>query len=236
MTEIDKLRRIKLRDLKNLFDALAGVREKLLSLWDSPERWEEAHSKVEAALQMEASFQSSHNPLTFEIQAKVDERAEIFCLLFRWEFEGEQREQRVWVKSRPSNLIEGASCYYFVCPYTDRLCRKLYTDGRVLVSRYGFTHTYSERNYSHRWRQDKKLLDLMEFIDDERNFKGRRERYRGKLTPFGRKVRKMVGGETFEAVRSSITAQIEALLVTPSRRGRPRGSRGRLYSPPLFVK
>lgn len=234
MTEIDKLRRIKLRDLKKLFDALAGVRDKLLPLWDSPDRWERAHSKVEAALQMEASFQSDYNPLTFKIQAKVNERAEIYCLFFRWKFEGKQREQRVWVRSRRSNLIEGAFCYYFVCPYTNRLCRKLYTDGEVLVSRYGFPHTYSERNYSHRWREEKRLLDLMEFIDDDGNFKGRRERYRGKLTPFGRKLRKMVGGDTLEEVSSQITAQIAALLATPSRRGRPRG--GKSSSPPLFMK
>jgi len=244
MTEIDRLRRIKLRDLKQLFDALAGVREKLLSLWQDADRWEKAHAKVEAALQMEAGFNSEYDPLTFKIQAKVDGRAEIYCLLFRWEYEGKQREQRVWVKSKPSNLIEGASCYYFVCPYTNRLCRKLYTDGRVLVSRYGFPHTYSERNYSHRWRQDKKLLKIIEFMDSESSFTGKRERYGGKLTRFGRKLAKMAGGETYEEMSQNYTARLEALMI-PSRRGRPpkpvserkpRGGRRQLPSPPLFMK
>lgn len=244
MTEIDRLRRINLRDLKRLFDALAGVRKKLLSLWDKPDLWEAALTKVEAALQMEASFNSEYNPLTFKIQAKVDGRAEIYCLEFRWEFEGVKREQRVWVKSRPSNLIEGASCYYFVCPYTSRLCRKLYTDGRVLLSRYGFPHTYSARNYSHRWRNAKKVLDFMLFMETESNFTGRRDYYNGKLTRFGRKLRKIAGGEDYEEILARQRGTVEALYFAP-RRGRPpkpenerkpRGGREQPPTPTLFTK
>lgn len=230
MTEIDYLRRIQIRDLKPYFAGLAKARAQLLELFErKPEKIRKTLEEVNKSLQGTLTFSDS---TTYSVQARVNEYVEIESFLFKWEDDGEQREQRISVTSRPSNLVEGASCYYFLCPYTSRICRKLYTDGRVLVSRYGFPHTYSQRNYSHRWRADKKVLDFMLFVDEEENFKRKRERYNGKLTRFGRKLVKIMGGETYEEIRKKQRGGILNLL-QPYRKGRPPKPSS---PPPLFMK
>ena len=222
MTEIDSLRRITLKDLSFLFERLKQVRGRIEELLaDHPERIAEVLGMVEEYLQGEITFSSPHNRTTYTIQAGVNGFVEIESLLFKWEADGQEREQRVWLTSRPSNLVDGASCLYFLCPYTHRICRKLYTDGNVLASRYSFPHTYSERNYSHKWREFNKSLKLLLFLDDEENFKGKRERYRGRLTRYGRKVARMAGGETFEQISQTQKNRIEKFFNTGFRRGRP---------------
>ena len=214
MTEIDHIRRITLRDLKPFFSNFSKVRGQLLDLLEQkPELISEAVEAVKSRLQGSITFSGS---TAYNIQGRVNGLGELDGFDFRWADDGEERKQRVRLATRPSNLGLG-TCYYFVCPYTGRICRKLYTDGKVLISRYGFRHTYSSRNYSHRWRSDKRALDFILLMGQEHNQAGKRERYRGKPTRFGRKLAKMAG-----EVWKRLPFLAESLI---SRRGRPRASR-----------
>ena len=246
MTEIDRLGRISLRDLKPLFTNLANVREQLLdAIAKNPENTADALATVEKYIRADITYSNNFSRITYKIEGRANEFGEMESLLFKWESDGEQREQRVNLSFTRSNLKGvNAPCYYFVCPYTSRLCRKLYTDGRVLLSRYGFPHTYSARNYSHRWRNAKKVLDFMLFMETESNFTGRRDYYNGKLTRFGRKLRKIAGGEDYEEILARQRGTVEALYFAP-RRGRPpkpenerkpRGGREQPPTPTLFTK
>ena len=222
MTEIDSLRRITLKDLSFLFERLKQVKGRVEELIaHEPERKEELLEMVEEYLQGKIIFSNFNSRDTYTIQARVNGLLEIESVLFGWEADGEKREQRVCLVSRPSNLVSGASCLYFLCPHSHRICRKLYTDGYVLTSRHSFPHTYSERNYSHKWREFNKSMKLLLFLDDEENFKGKRERYRGRLTRYGRKVARIAGGETFEGIAQTQRSRIEKIFHTDFRRGRP---------------
>lgn len=213
MTEIDSLRRITLKDLSFLFERLKQVKGRVEELIaHEPERKEKLLEMVEEHLQGEIIFSNFNSRDTYTIQARVNGLLEIESFLFGWEADGEKREQRVCLVSRPSNLVSGASCIYFLCPHSHRICRKLYTDGYVLTSRHSFQHTYSERNQSHKWREFNKSMKSLLFLDNEDNFKGKRERYRGKLTRFGRKVAKLAGGETFEDIALKQRTQLEKIF------------------------
>lgn len=240
MTEIDRLRRITLRDVKPLLNLCERLRGQFLAITDeSPERTGEAIEALNNRLRARITFTDNYESTSYTIQGEANEDGEIESLLFLWECDGAQRSQRVWLTSRPSNLKEGASCLYFLCPSTNRICRKLYTDGRVLVSRYGFDHTYSERNYSRRRRANKKALALTLFVEDEAN-RGKREIYKGKLTRYGRKIRKLAGGETYADIMANQAAILETLFAVPPRRGRPPKPKGakepETSTPPLFMK
>ena len=245
MTEIDRLRSISLSDLKPLFTNLANVREQLLdAIAKNPENTADVLAAVEKYIRADITYSNNFSRITYKIEGRANEFGEMESLLFKWESDGEQCEQRVNLSFTRSNL-EGvnAPCYYFVCPYTSRLCRKLYTDGRLLISRYGFPHTYSARNYSRRWRNTKKVLDFMLFMETESNFAGRREYYNGKLTRFGRKLRRIAGGDNYEEILARQRGIVENLYYNSSRRGRPpkpesEKPRGRKQppTPPLFMK
>lgn len=92
-------------------------------------------------------------------------------LLFKWTDEdGCERKQKVYLYGSESNLLKETYVWYFVCPATGRHCRKLYTDGRRLVSRYAFPHTYSDRNLSHKTRRLRRLLETMETEEELHEF------------------------------------------------------------------
>lgn len=157
MTEIDRLPRIELRHLAPLFSRMKAMKGTLLDALDRhPGRCAEVIAIAEEGLRAEVRIPGED--LRFIIQAKVNGLAEIKSFIFSWEYDGEEKKAEVCLSSRPSNLVEGAACCYFICPETYRICRKLYTDGERLVSRYGFPHTYSDRNLSHSLRELKRLL------------------------------------------------------------------------------
>jgi hypothetical protein len=217
MTQIDWLRRITLRDLQPFFENLRKVRGRALEAMQMrPERAGEVLSSLRNYLQGEVTYTRSWlggepQRHRYSIQAEVNENAEIESFLFRWDYRGEAKEQRVWLTYKQSNLVGGAWVCYFLCPYTGRRCRKLYTDGRELVSRYAFKHTYSERNLSHNDREFRKGLALALYLESS-GAKNRREWYAGKLTRFGRRIKRMEEAEQ--------RAGLQALL-SKRKRGRP---------------
>ena len=136
MTLIDLLPRFKYRDLKPLIDF--GFKH------DKPVR-------LENALELAGrSYTIAFIPQEYE-------------LIFKWEDdEGNQRKAKVYLRGVTTEQYRGKYVWYFVCPYTGRSCRKLFTDGKVLASRYAFPHTYSSRNKSHHQRDMEKLFRRMD--------------------------------------------------------------------------
>lgn len=128
--------------------------------------------------------------LIIHFEAEVDfieESLPVDYIFFKWEYMGAKYCQRVRVTAKPSNLGLRAPVYYFVCPYSRTLSLKLYTDGRVLSGRRGFEHLYRKQTYSKSFRLLAKLLEIGSEVEKSKN---RKEFYRGKITPYGRKLRK----------------------------------------------
>ena len=232
MTEIDNLSRITLADLKWLFTNAKKIRANVRQLLDErkPSKWWDVVDLKEGYLsQMEQYLRGRlylGKWITFEVEASIElDTMEIGSFLFKWSYRGTEYSKRVSVEARPSNLGLPDPVYYFVCPYCGRICRKLYTDGQVLASRWSFPHTYSQRNYSHQWREYKRVLDLL--FEAEKGYPNRKEIYRGELTPFGKRLEKKLGR------MRSLADNPYNILTMPSRdRGRPRKPK----EPPLFLK
>ena len=113
-----------------------------------------------------------------------------------YRYKGEPVHTELTLRFKPSNLKEGTGYYYFVCPVTGLSCRNLYLVNGQFVSRTAFRPLYKKQ--AERQRRDG-LGVLLDIADYERmtNAPYRRLTYRGKLTPWGRKVEKYakrVGG------------------------------------------
>lgn len=112
---------------------------------------------------------------------------------FAYDYNGEPVTYDVALRWKRSNLNADTphGYYYFVCPVTGSLCRNLYlVDGRF-VGRKAFNALYpgqaesrKQRGYYRYWRT---LLAAGDIQAD----RYRRETYRGRLTPYGRKVEKL---------------------------------------------
>lgn len=194
MTEIDQLNRISLADLRGFFENSKKLRTYVSQAMEeqpfvTAEEW--ADRKETYLLQNREAFRGGitfADGLAFSVEALIDTWSlEIYGFIFKWKtYEGEERSVKVEVSSRPSNLGLPEPVYYLVCPHTRRICRKLYTDGDELASRYAFPHTYSSRNESHDKRLLSRLCNLMR--EDEESHRYRKPYYRGKLTPFGERM------------------------------------------------
>lgn len=123
----------------------------------------------------------------------------------------------------PSNLNRGGY-YYFICPVTGRACRKLYLVGGRFVSRFAFRALYEKQTKSRAERSGLLgYLDTVEAADRVINAKYRKETYRGKLTPFGRKcakiaarVERLTEGLKVEAAQTTAaTAPVERYAKMP---------------------
>lgn len=89
-------------------------------------------------------------------------------------------KQSIRVKAEKSNLI-GSNVFYFVC--NGFKCRTLYSDGRGFYSRKAFSHSYSSQRKGHRQR-----IASPKEVEPIR--KGGKMYYKGKLTPYGKRVQK----------------------------------------------
>lgn len=113
---------------------------------------------------------------------------------FSYEADGVQMAYDVALRWKRSNLNPDSTdgYYYFVCPETGNLCRKLYLVGGRFVSRRAFHALYRCQTYSKKYREDTRawraLMDADDLVFSQRY---RRETYRGKPTPYGRKVDKI---------------------------------------------
>lgn len=208
MIEIDRLPRLRFHDLRKFFDYSRQLQKKLQA---HPDKREQLFSLF-SDLKGEITF-SWAEVFKVTICPHVDYFMEIDAFTFEWTYQGRRHKETVSLRQKPSNLGIG-SVAYFVCPYTGKPCRTLYTDGNVLTSRRSFTHTYSERNQSHKWRRYNTIMKQM----NEQPPRNRKMTYRGKPTPFAVKFyRKM-------EKQGDVVAELQQLL--SAKVGRPRKSGG----------
>lgn len=105
--------------------------------------------------------------------------------------DGEERQQTIWLRWQSSNLNVGGY-YYFVCPATGRACRKLYFVGGRFVSRFAFKALYKEQTRSKAQRKSPwQFLAAVSRLDTLSQQPYRKRTYKGKLTPYARKVQKI---------------------------------------------
>lgn len=110
-------------------------------------------------------------------------------------YNGEPIDTTIYLRWKRSNLNPNSTngYYYFVCPVTGKMCRKLYIVNGRFVSRQAFNPMYKQQTYSHRRRNDVLFayLDAIDETDKIARAKYRRETYRGNPTPWGRHVEKV---------------------------------------------
>lgn len=113
---------------------------------------------------------------------------------FSYEANGRPVAYDVALRWKRSNLNPTTEhgYYYFVCPVTGALCRKLYlVDGRF-VGRKAFKPLYEAQTESHKDRRERRTWrDLLAAEDLIFSQRYRREYYNGRITPYGRKVDKI---------------------------------------------
>ena len=113
--------------------------------------------------------------------------------------DGEQVTQTVRLRWRSSNLDKGVNTwekgrgyYYFVCPVTGRSCRNLYLVNGRFVSRHAFPHLYEQQTLSRSRRTDVfRFLTYADKVEQLEQQPRRKYTYRGKPTPFARKVERL---------------------------------------------
>lgn len=112
---------------------------------------------------------------------------------FSYEHNGTPRAYDVALRWKRSNLNPGTEhgYYYFVCPVTGSLCRKLYFVHGQFVGRKAFNALYEDQTFSKKQRRNRRAWRDLLAVDDLISRPYRRETYRGRLTPYGRKVEKL---------------------------------------------
>lgn len=98
--------------------------------------------------------------------------------------DGEEIEYTVHLSRKDSNLGTGFY-YYFICPFSNKRCRKLYFSGRYFVHREALQGMYSIQTDSHQMRAIKKTIGRefeIEEIYEEIYSKYFRTHYNGKRT------------------------------------------------------
>ena len=97
-------------------------------------------------------------------------------------------EERIRLVRTATNLKKGLQ-HYALCPITGKQCRKLYLYGGRFISRYAIPENYTSNNRSKKQRDFEKAFS---FILLSEKSKYRKEYYKGKLTPFGKKCQKKI--------------------------------------------
>ena len=111
-------------------------------------------------------------------------------------YNGTPKRYKIQLQYIPSNLPDRANTgyYYFVCPVTGYLCRKLYLVNGVFMSRRAFRPLYWAQTMSRKQRAFNSLMEwdallLVSLMEKELGDPyHRKETYRGKPTPYGRRV------------------------------------------------
>lgn len=160
MTEIDKLTKARLSAFRGLIA-----------------------SGVSAWRQVEGSYTFGGDGQELRVTFDPD----VLALSFRYiDLAGSVRLENIALLEEPSNLGIG-KVLYFLCPYSGRKCRTLYTDGYVFASRYALKNAvYSYQNKSKKDRAFERMFAFVRPDSPERP--GGKITYRGKLTPYGRRV------------------------------------------------
>ena len=128
-----------------------------------------------------------------QVAAMVSDKEQVIAVAYT--YGGELRTYKIDLLFTPSNLPNHGNTgyYYFLCPETLERCRKLYLVNGKFVSRKAFHALYFWQSLS---RGDRTLsgsarLLLPDLIQHEMgNPRYRKTTYRGKPTPYGRKLAK----------------------------------------------
>ena len=123
-----------------------------------------------------------------EVNTSLFGRWELSCVFFPKRMElglllingdGQTIKQMVEIKEEDSNLNNGSKVYYFLC--RGHKCRTLYSNGTGFYPRQVFRHCYQQQKLSHRDRIVRPKKEPYRAYG--------KEFYRGKLTPYGKRVR-----------------------------------------------
>lgn len=122
-------------------------------------------------------------------------------IFLNYKSNGEPRNYKILIESRPSNLGKG-EVLYFVCPHTGKHCRKLYLNGSYFFHREAFKGLmYSKQIESKRSRSLTKAFDACYISDEvfeERYKKYFKTHYNGKETKrFKRLNKKFMIAESY---------------------------------------
>lgn len=97
---------------------------------------------------------------TGSISILVDMTANCPFLELDYRYRDEPRNYKVYLVNIPSNLGKG-NVWYFRCPQTSRLCRKLYSVGGYFLHRSAFTGCmYESQTRSKKYRQLDRVLGV----------------------------------------------------------------------------
>ena len=137
-------------------------------------------------------WSQGHGPRVASMGVVTDTTFEVATVEFVYtDPDGRQHDDFLLLRWKRSNLDKGGF-YYFVCPVTGRSCRKLYLIGGRFVSRYAFNAPYRSQTVGPAGRRSLfYLLAKYSKFEDLAAQPHRKETYRGKLTPYGRKLEKM---------------------------------------------
>ncbi len=133
---------------------------------------------------------------TGSISIRVNTLSEQPSIELDYKYRDEPRNYKVRLVSMPSNLGKGV-ILYFLCPYTNKRCRKLYSIGGYFLHREAFNGCmYETQTQSKKYRQLDKTLGAYFKTDDlysqlyQKHFK---KTYAGKPT---KKYLKIIQGIT----------------------------------------
>lgn len=112
-------------------------------------------------------------------------------ILLSYNFKDEPRKYEIQLTHVPSNLGKG-EIWYFICPQTNRRCRKLYSIGGYFLHREAFNGCmYESQTHSKKYRQIESVYGAYFNLDrlyDQIYKKHFKKTYDGKLTKRYKKI------------------------------------------------
>ena len=128
---------------------------------------------------------SRNGSQTGSISIKVNTHSEQPYIELDYKYRDEPRNYKVSLVSKPSNLGKGL-IWYFLCPQTNKRCRKLYSIGGYFLHREAFNGCmYETQTQSKKYRELDKTLGAYFRTDDlysQLNQKHFKKYYAGKPT------------------------------------------------------
>lgn len=112
---------------------------------------------------------SSNGNKTGSISIKVNTQSEQPYIELDYKYNDEPRNYKVQLVSVPSNLGKGV-IWYFLCPQTNKRCRKLYSIGGYFLHREAFNGCmYTSQTYSKKWRKLARYFDSVKAAEQVYN-------------------------------------------------------------------
>lgn len=132
-----------------------------------------------------------NNRPILSVQFVADTNRALCYIIFKTQ-RGQEIRQKIMLRWCNSNLNRGGY-YYFICPITEKACRKLYLVNGGFISREAFKPLYEKQIQSHNRRNDVllKAAEIILQLERLEELKYRRYLYRGKPTPYGEKIKRL---------------------------------------------